>query len=207
MNTNENQTEQHPWNATLQLSHLQSQAETVAHKLVQLAALRPGHIVVIGCSTSEVIGSPIGTLGTMDIAHAIYTGLHILRSTYGLELAIQCCEHLNRALVVERHTMERFQLEEVVAVPVQQAGGAMAAHAYRHFPSACLVANIQADAGIDIGETLIGMHLRRVAVPLRPDVRYIGQARVNMARTRPQLIGGNRAVYPFAEENSTSSCK
>lgn len=183
------------------------QAEAAARALVQAAGLKPGQLVVIGCSTSEVGGARIGTSGTLDAAQEIYAGLDVLRAEFGLHMAYQCCEHLNRALVVERRTLERFGLEEVAAVPVPTAGGSMAACAYRSLPAACLAETISADAGIDIGETLIGMHIRRVAVPLRTEARYIGKARVNMAATRPKLIGGERAVYRLPDLSDTDSCK
>ncbi|NOJ70630.1 TIGR01440 family protein [Paenibacillus alvei] len=189
------------------MEQVREQAEAAAHALVREAGLKPGQIVVIGCSTSEVAGVRIGTSGASDTAQAIFAGLSVLRSSYGLEVAIQCCEHLNRALVVERRTLERFGLLEVSAVPVRKAGGSMAAYAYRHLPDACLAEELEAHAGIDIGETLIGMHLRRVAVPLRTEVRYIGKARVNMAKTRPKLIGGERAVYQLPAEEGLPSCE
>ncbi|WP_410453324.1 TIGR01440 family protein [Paenibacillus alvei] len=198
---------QGPATSFLKMEQVREQAEAAAHALVREAGLKPGQIVVIGCSTSEVAGARIGTSGASDTAQAIFAGLSVLRSSYGLEVAIQCCEHLNRALVVERRTLERFGLLEVSAVPVRKAGGSMAAYAYRHLPDACLAEELEAHAGIDIGETLIGMHLRRVAVPLRTEVRYIGKARVNMAKTRPKLIGGERAVYQLPAEEGLPSCE
>jgi uncharacterized protein (TIGR01440 family) len=114
----------------------------------------------------------------------------------------QCCEHLNRALVTERVVAEAQGWSEVSAIPVPKAGGSMASFAYRQLKEPCLVESVQVHAGIDIGETMIGMHLRPVAVPLRPSIRSIGQARVNMAMTRPRLIGGARAVYTLIEEQS-----
>lgn len=188
-------------------SNTREQAEAAARALVQAAGLKPGQLVVIGCSTSEVAGARIGTSGTLDVAQEIFAGLDVLHTEFGLYTAFQCCEHLNRALVVERHTLERFGLEEVAAVPVPTAGGSMAAYAYRRLSAACLAETIAADAGIDIGETLIGMHIRRVAVPLRTEVRTIGKARVNMAATRPKLIGGERAVYRLPDIAGTDSCE
>ncbi|MNM65657.1 hypothetical protein D3C81_771130 [compost metagenome] len=118
----------------------------------------------------------------------------------------QCCEHLNRALVLERELLERLRLTEVSAVPVPKAGGSMAAGAYRRLKEPCLAETIEAHAGIDIGETMIGMHLRRVAVPFRPSIRYVGEARVNAAWSRPKLIGGERAVYVLPQVQDSNLC-
>lgn len=172
-------------------------AETLAvlreyYKAVQP---QPGQILVVGCSTSEVGGASIGTAGSLEVAEAIR---HVLRDeTFHWEgfLAIQCCEHLNRALVVEREALEIFGLEEVSVLPVAHAGGALAAQAMQDFIDPVVVESIAAHGGIDIGSTLIGMHLRRVAVPLRLQQRTIGKAAVTAAWTRPKLIGGARAVY------------
>lgn len=189
------------------LDSISIQTASIAEQLVERGNLRPGQLMVIGASTSEVAGKPIGTSGAMEIAAAIYEGLANIQRKYGVLLAFQCCEHLNRALVVEEETLERYRLEEVAAVPVPKAGGSMAAYAYRQLVAPCLVESIQAHAGIDIGDTLIGMHLRRVAVPFRPFHRKVGDAHVTAAFTRPQLIGGERAVYQLdhLSKNSNTS--
>ena len=159
--------------------------------------LRKGQLFVIGCSTSEVAGKKIGTAGTEEIAELIYDEMNRLKEETGIHLACQCCEHLNRALVVEREVMEAFDLDEVTVVPVREAGGSMAAYAYKHMKDPVVVESVRsrAHAGIDIGETMIGMHLKQVAVPLRFSKKYIGEARIGLARTRPKLIGGERAKY------------
>lgn len=157
--------------------------------------LKKGDLFVVGCSTSEVDGKPIGTSGSEEIAGILFEELQTLSEQAQIHLAFQGCEHINRALVVERKTMEQFNYEEVTVVPVREAGGAMASYAYQHFDEGVVVEEIQAEAGIDIGDTLIGMHLRRVAVPVRMEQNTIGQARVIAARTRPKLIGGARARY------------
>ncbi|MDK4202725.1 TIGR01440 family protein [Bacillus sp. PW192] len=159
------------------------------------AGLTDGGLLVIGCSTSEAAGSRIGTAGSGDWAELIYGGLNRFKEKTGVHLAFQCCEHLNRALVIEAETAERFRLPIVSAVPVPKAGGAMASYAYRQMRSPVLAESIQADAGIDIGDTFIGMHLKPVAVPVRISSRELGEAHVTMVRTRPKLIGGIRAVY------------
>lgn len=176
------------------------QVETVLNELVAKGNISAGQIVVIGTSTSEVVGQRIGTAGAEEIAEQIYEGVERVRRAVGFYAAFQCCEHLNRALVVERELLERDPLEQVAAVPAPKAGGSMAAWAYRHMRQPCLVETISAHAGIDIGDTLIGMHLKRVAVPLRPSIRRIGEANVNMAYTRPRYIGGSRAVYTLEQQ-------
>lgn len=179
-------------------ARLQSIAEDTERCIRELAAaggLKAGQLLVIGASTSEVIGRRIGTAGSGEAARAIFKGVEAVRRDIGFHPLFQCCEHLNRALVTTREAAERYGLTEVSAVPIPGAGGAMAAFAYRNLPDACLVESVQAHAGIDIGDTLIGMHLRPVAVPVRPSVRTIGEAHVTMACTRPKLIGGARAVY------------
>jgi uncharacterized protein (TIGR01440 family) len=186
----------------LDLRQITKDVYAIAKEIYQTGGLRPGHVLVVGVSTSEVLGSRIGTAGTSDVAEALFTGLQRFRDETGCFVAYQCCEHLNRALVMEREAAERYGLEPVSVIPVPKAGGAMAAWAFRHLDDCVLVEEVRAHAGIDIGETLIGMHLRRVAVPFRPSLRTIGSARVNAAITRPKLIGGARAVYTLPQEGS-----
>ena len=180
---------------TAESRSIADQAEMLMDELVRMGKLRPGQIVVLGVSTSEVRGQRIGTFGAEEVASLIHEGVERVRTRVGVHVVWQCCEHLNRALVAERRLAEAQGWTEVAAVPVPKAGGSMAAYAYRRLEEPCLVEAVQAHAGIDIGETLIGMHLRPVAVPLRPSIREVGHARVNMAATRPKLIGGARAVY------------
>ena len=157
-------------------------------------------LLVFGVSTSEVLGERIGSYGSDQVAEAIFESILEFQNQHGCMLAFQCCEHLNRALVVTKQTAIHLGLTEVAAVPVRHAGGAMASYAYRHFQDSILVESIVADAAIDIGSTLIGMHVKSVAVPIRPKHAYIGQAHVTMAMTRPKLIGGSRAVYVLENE-------
>ena len=185
--------------AALNLDEIKEQARTAASGLLEVAKLRPGQVLVLGCSTSEVQGKRIGSTGNTEIAAAILDGIQgALRGT-GIHLAVQCCEHLNRALVVERETQEKYNLTEVTVLPVPHAGGSTAATALKRFLDPEIVEPIQAHAGIDIGDTLIGMHLRPVAVPVRLPVRSVGGAHLVLARTRPRLIGGQRAVYAWDE--------
>ncbi|RIX51091.1 TIGR01440 family protein [Paenibacillus nanensis] len=169
--------------------------EQAVRELTQAGKMRAGQLLVIGASTSEVMGQRIGTAGAVETAAAIHAGVEAVRKEIGFVPVYQCCEHLNRALVIDHDTAERLGLEIVHAVPVPKAGGSMAAYAYGKLESPCLVERIEAHAGIDIGDTFIGMHLKRVAVPVRPTNKTIGSAHVTMAITRPKLIGGARAVY------------
>lgn len=189
----------------MDLLAIEQQVREVVDEVARLAELKPGRVLVIGCSTSEVLGKSIGKAGSGEIAEAIYRGIATVREQHGFDLAFQCCEHLNRALVVQREVMERKGWEEVSVVPVPTAGGSMAAHAFSKLEDAVVVEAIRADAGIDIGDTLIGMHLKHVAVPIRPAVREVGEAHVTAARTRPKLIGGARAVYEATSSNRSCS--
>ncbi|WP_276353463.1 TIGR01440 family protein [Cohnella caldifontis] len=180
------------------------QVERILSELAEAGSLRAGSLVVFGVSTSEVLGRRIGTAGTEPPAAQIYEGAERVRRRIGIETLWQCCEHLNRALVAERALAEAKGWTVVSAVPVPKAGGSMAAYAYRQLKDPCLVEAVQAHAGVDIGETMIGMHLRPVAVPFRPQIRWIGEARVNAAYTRPKLIGGARAVYELPQQNAPS---
>ncbi|WP_407269295.1 TIGR01440 family protein [Radiobacillus sp. PE A8.2] len=187
------------------MDQIKQHVTAVIDEWINSGYLNEGDLFVIGCSTSEVAGERIGTSGSEAIAEIIFDGMKRLQQETGVELAFQCCEHLNRALVVEKTTMIQRGYEQVTAVPVPTAGGSMASYAYKHMEKPVLVEHIKADAGIDIGETMIGMQIKHVAVPLRFSERKIGAARVNAARTRPKLIGGKRAVYP--EEQLNNKCK
>ncbi len=179
----------------MDMTLITQQIQTVAQEVAEMAQLGKDKLLVVGCSTSEVVGKRIGKGGSEDAAVALYEGLEAVRQRYGFAIAWQCCEHLNRALVIDRNTQESLHIDEVTVVPVPSAGGSMAAYVYRQLPDPVVVEQIRADAGIDIGDTLIGMHLKPVAVPLRPHLRQIGAAHITAARTRPKLIGGARAVY------------
>ncbi|UCZ53028.1 TIGR01440 family protein [Bacillus shivajii] len=169
----------------------------------QSAKLREGRTFVIGTSTSEVSGKHIGKAGTEEIAAAIWGALRTFQKETGIHLVFQCCEHLNRTLVLEKTVAEKNNVEIVHAIPVPKAGGSMASYAYKNFNEPVLIEQIEADAGIDIGDTFIGMHLKRVAVPVRTSINQVGEAHVTYARTRPKLIGGERAVYTISEEEGT----
>lgn len=155
----------------------------------------PVRLLVVGGSSSEIAGGVIGHNSTYELGEALAEAVLDLSKEYGFACAFQCCEHLNRALVVERATAERYGYEIVCAVPQPKAGGSLATAAYRRMQDPVLVESVAADAGIDVGQTLIGMHLRHVAVPIRLSTKTIGAAPVTAARTRPRLIGGERAKY------------
>lgn len=167
--------------------------------LLEVAGLRRGEVLVVGCSSSEVLGEHIGKAGSMEVAAAIAAGLLPPLKERGIFLAAQCCEHLNRALIVESEAAERFGWEPVTVVPQPHAGGSFASCIYRQMAQPVAVEAIRAHAGLDIGDTLIGMHLKAVAVPVRLPVKHIGAANLVCARTRPKYIGGPRAVYQLNE--------
>ena len=169
------------------------QVEGAIRELCQGAKLKRGDILVVGCSTSEVVGSKIGTNSDPDTAEKIFEGIMAVLEPMGIYLAVQCCEHLNRAIVTEREAVPNG--EYVNVIPQKKAGGSLATVAYHSFKCPCVLEEIKADAGIDIGGTLIGMHLKRVAVPLRLSVNKIGEASITCARVRPKFIGGIRAAY------------
>ena len=164
-----------------------------ALELCEKAALKPGQVVVVGCSTSEIAGHNVGTKPSAEAGAVVFGALHGVFSERGVYIAAQCCEHLNRAIIIEREAAPASGIVNVVPVP--EAGGAFAAAAYAALDDPVALSSIRADAGIDIGGTLIGMHLKSVAVPLRLDASRIGKAPVVAARTRPPMIGGARAVY------------
>ncbi len=181
--------------ALQELEKIKRDAEALVTELVERAGLKAGQILVVGCSTSEVCGEAIGKASAPEVA-AVLVGaiLPVLRQR-GIFLAAQCCEHLNRALIVEAACAEKYALEEVCVVPAPKAGGSFATSVWKNFDAPVAVEHISAHAGLDIGGTLIGMHLRAVAVPLRLSISNIGHAPLIAAYTRPKYIGGERAIY------------
>ena len=167
----------------------------VVLELLDVANLEEGDILVVGCSSSEVASHQIGSFSSKDIGAAIFNTIYEITNEKGLYLATQCCEHLNRALIVEKGCAKAYNLPIVNVVPQLKAGGSFSTAAYAGFKNAVAVENIQAHAGIDIGDTLIGMHLRPVAVPVRTEQKTIGNAHIVCARTRYKYIGGERATY------------
>lgn len=177
------------------LTAITSEAERATRELTELACLKKGDIFVVGCSTSEVTGRLIGHASVPAVARAVFDGIYPVLNEKGIYIAAQCCEHLNRAVIISAECAEKYRLEPVCVRPQPKAGGSFATVAYDTLRSPVAVEEIKAHAGIDIGGTLIGMHLRAVAVPVRLSVEKIGEARIICARTRPKYIGGARAVY------------
>lgn len=174
-------------------SEIYSQAKGVASEIIHVAKLSKGQILVVGCSTSEVCGDKIGTNSSPDVARAIFGGIYDACNESGIYVATQCCEHLNRAIIIEAEAVTGAEIVNVVPYP--KAGGSLSTVAYETFNNPVALEEIKADAGIDIGGTLIGMHLKKVAVPVRLENNTIGKAHVIAARTRAKYIGGERAHY------------
>ena len=175
------------------LAQVKVESANAARQLAEAAKLHKGQIVVVGCSTSEVVGHNVGSWSTPEVANAIFEGLNSVFSPMGVYIAAQCCEHLNRALIVEHEAVPNGEIVNVMPQP--KAGSSFATAAYQNFRHPVALEEIKADAGLDIGGTLIGMHLKKVAVPVRLQQNHIGQAIVLAARVRPKFIGGERAIY------------
>lgn len=180
---------------TEEMTIIGSEAYSVAKELLEIAGLEEGDIFVVGCSTSEVAGAGIGTFSSPELAEVVFGSIYQATQEASVYLAAQCCEHLNRAIIIEREAAARYGYENVNVVPQPKAGGSFATAAYKSFECPVAVEHIRAHAGMDIGDTLIGMHLRDVAVPVRTRTKTIGDAHVVCARTRAKFIGGSRAVY------------
>ena len=182
----------------LNLDLLKEEASSAVKELVEAAGLKKGQIFVTGCSTSEICGDMIGSNSSLDVALAVFNGIYETLNEYGIYLAAQCCEHLNRAIIIEREAASGNEIVSVVPQP--KAGGSFATCAYYSFKDPVVLESVKADAGIDIGGVLIGMQLKHVAVPVRLKNDHIGSAKMLAARTRPKSIGGIRAIYEPDEE-------
>ena len=178
-----------------ELEQIEAQARQAVTELLDAAGLKSGDIFVVGCSSSEIMGGRIGKHSSMDAAGAVFRGIYPVLAQRGIYLAAQCCEHLNRAIILEQAAADAYGYEPVCVVPRPKAGGSWATTCWKNFAHPVAVEEIRAAAGIDIGGTLIGMHLKRVAVPVRLSLNKIGEANILCARTRPKLIGGERACY------------
>ena len=170
-------------------------AEAAVRELLAAANMKPGELFVVGCSSSEILGNQIGKGSSPEAAAAVFEGIYPVLREKGIFLAAQCCEHLNRALILERAAAERYCYDPVNVCPWEHGGGSFATAAFRRFSDPVAVEHIRAHAGMDIGDTLIGMHLRDVTVPVRISVKRIGEASLVCARTRMKYIGGERARY------------
>ena len=177
------------------LETLKKQAYDAAKEILEIGRCKAGDLFVVGCSTSEGLGDKIGTASSPETAQAVFAGIYQAVQEKQVYLAAQCCEHLNRALIIEEEAARKFGYEEVNVVPQPKAGGSFATAAYHAFVHPTAVEHIKASAGMDIGDTLIGMHLKDVAVPVRISQKQIGSAHVVCARTRAKFIGGVRAIY------------
>ena len=170
-------------------------AGVIIEELIEKSGIGKGGLLLIGCSSSEVTGSAIGHGSSLEAAEAIFSAVYPVIQKYGIDLAVQCCEHLNRCVILERDAAAKRGYEPVNVVPQPKAGGSFAYTAYNAFKNPVAVETVKADAGLDIGQTLIGMHLKNVAVPLRLSRKTLGEAVITAARTRPKFIGGCRAIY------------
>ncbi|MDN4492109.1 TIGR01440 family protein [Ureibacillus aquaedulcis] len=177
------------------LQQVQSQLSQLLNELEQQVSFTPKQLFVIGCSTSEIAGSKIGTSGAIEIAEVLFEEFSKFAHKHNIYLVFQGCEHINRALTMEAKAAQLYSLEPVTVIPVKHAGGSMSAYAYTKFENPVVVEHVRAHGGLDIGQTMIGMHLKEVAIPIRTGTRQIGEAIVTIATTRPKLIGGPRAVY------------
>ena len=177
------------------LCEIKSAAAAAVKELLEASGLKQGEILVIGCSSSEMVGELIGHGSSMDAAQTLFDVVYPILKEKGIYLAAQCCEHLNRALIIERACAEKYGIDPVCVIPQPKAGGSFATAAWKGFEDPVAVEHIRAHAGMDVGGTLIGMHLRDVAVPVRLSLDHIGSALLLCARTRPKFIGGIRAKY------------
>lgn len=177
------------------LSNIKKQAKQAVTELIEISKIKSGEMLVIGCSSSEIMGGDIGKASSMDAAKAVFDGIYPILKGKGIYLAAQCCEHLNRAIIIEQAAAEKFNLEIVNVMPQPKAGGSFATIVWQNMEHPVAVEHIKAHSGIDIGNTLIGMHLKEVAVPVRLSINKIGEAPIVCARTRPKFIGGERACY------------
>lgn len=177
------------------MKEIEQEAYAAAQELIQAANLKKGELLVVGCSTSEAAGEKIGKFSSPELGQALFQGIYRAAQEAEVYLAAQCCEHLNRALILEQEAAQCYGYEEVNVIPQPKAGGSFATAAYQKFAAPTAVEHIQAHAGMDIGDTLIGMHLKDVAVPVRLSMNRIGAAHLVCARTRKKFIGGSRAIY------------
>ena len=180
---------------SISLEMIKNQGYDLTKELIEVSKIKEGQILVIGCSTSEVAGKGIGSFSSPELAESLFAGIYEAANEAKIYIAAQCCEHLNRALILEEEAAVKYGYEAVNVVPQPKAGGSFATATYKYLNSPVAVEHIRAHAGMDIGDTLIGMHLKDVAVPVRLSSDKIGEAHVVCARTRAKYIGGVRAIY------------
>lgn len=177
------------------LNNITNEAKKAITELIEISGIKSENILVIGCSSSEIMGGNIGKASSIDAAKAVFDGVYPILKEKGIYLAAQCCEHLNRAIIIEQEAAEKYGLDIVNVMPQPKAGGSFATTVWQNIEHPVAVEHIKASAGLDIGNTLIGMHLKEVAVPVRLSINKIGKAPIVCARTRPKFIGGERALY------------
>lgn len=177
------------------LKNITNEAKLVITELIEISDIKSGELLVIGCSSSEIMGGDIGKASSIDAAKAVFDGIYPVLKEKEIYLAAQCCEHLNRAIIIEQEAAEKYGLDIVNVVPQPKAGGSFATTVWQNMEHPVAVEHIRAHTGLDIGNTLIGMHLKEVAVPVRLSINKIGKAPIVCARTRPKFIGGERACY------------
>lgn len=182
-------------NDTEFLNKITEQTKAAVLELLSKAKAEKGDIFVVGCSSSEVQGEKIGSHSSIDVADAIFKGIYPAVKEAGLYLAAQCCEHLNRAIIIEKEAALKYGYRSVNVMPQAKAGGSFSTICYERFKDAVAIENVKATVGLDIGLTMIGMHMHSVAVPVRLEIKKIGEANIVAARVRPKFIGGSRAVY------------
>lgn len=177
------------------LNKVTNEAKKAINELIEASGIKSGELLVIGCSSSEIMGGNIGKASSAEAAQAVFDGIYPILKEEGIYLAAQCCEHLNRALIMEQEAAEKFGYEIVNVMPQIKAGGSFATTVWQNMEHPVAVEHVKASAGLDIGNTLIGMHLKEVAIPVRLSIDKIGEAVIVCARTRPKFIGGERAIY------------
>lgn len=177
------------------LKNITNDAKKAIIELIEISKIKSGELLVVGCSSSEIMGGDIGKASSIDAAKAVFDGIYPVLKEKGIYLAAQCCEHLNRAIIIEQEAAEKYRLDIVNVVPQPKAGGSFATTVWQNMEHPVAVEHIRAHTGLDIGNTLIGMHLKEVAVPVRLSINKIGKAPIVCARTRPKFIGGERACY------------
>ncbi|MFA9493346.1 TIGR01440 family protein [Streptococcus sp. E17BB] len=179
----------------MDLGRLAVEMREIIEEIIERSGIKRGQVFVLGLSSSEVNGGVIGKNSSQEIGEVIVKTVLESLTRRGVYLAVQGCEHLNRALVVERELSEKLGLDEVSVLPTLQAGGSGQVAAFKYMTDPVVVEFIKAFAGLDIGDTAIGMHVKHVQVPLRPSQRELGGAHVTALASRPKLIGGARASY------------
>ena len=174
---------------------IKKEINIAVNEIIEKSKIESGDVFVVGCSSSEILGDKIGTNSNVDLGKIVFEEIYNVLKERNIYLAAQCCEHLNRSLIVEKECAKEYGFPMVNVIPQPKAGGSFATAAYHGFKKPCAVENVSAKAGLDIGGTLIGMHIVPVVVPLRISIKKIGEANIICARSRLKFVGGQRAIY------------